>query len=71
MYRFVYDDGFSIRSDLAVTAQEALDQAGIGVPFPQHDLHLVSVNPDASAQLGGGPSPPPRRGLPSSSGDEG
>jgi potassium efflux system protein len=38
------NNGFSIRSELAVAAQEALRQAGISVPFPQRDLHLVSVN---------------------------
>ena len=38
------NDGFSIRSELTVAIQEALKQAGISVPFPQRDLHLVSVN---------------------------
>jgi small-conductance mechanosensitive channel len=38
------NDGFSIRSELTVAVQEALRQAGISVPFPQRDLHLVSVN---------------------------
>ncbi len=39
-----FDGGYSIRSELAVAVQEALKKAGIGVPFPQRDLHLVSVN---------------------------
>jgi len=47
-----FDDGYSIRSDLAVAIQEALGEAGIGVPFPQRDLHLVSVSPNAAAGLG-------------------
>jgi len=38
------NDGYSIRSELAVAVQEVLKQAGIGVPFPQRDLHIVSVN---------------------------
>ena len=38
------NDGFSIRSELTVAVQEALKNAGINVPFPQRDLHLVSVN---------------------------
>ena len=38
------NDGFSIRSELTVAVQEALKKAGINVPFPQRDLHLVSVN---------------------------
>ena len=38
------NDCYSIRSELAVAVQEALKQAGISVPFPQRDLHLVSVN---------------------------
>ena len=38
------NNGFSIRSELSVAVQEALRQAGISVPFPQRDLHLVSVN---------------------------
>jgi potassium efflux system protein len=46
-----FDDGYSTRSDIAVAVQEALDQAGIGVPFPQRDLHLVSVSPTAAANL--------------------
>jgi small-conductance mechanosensitive channel len=46
-----FGDGYSTRSDLAVAIQEALDEAGIGVPFPQRDLHLVSVSPTAAADL--------------------
>jgi len=46
-----FSDGYSTRSDIAVAVQEALDAAGIGVPFPQRDLHLVSVSPTAAAEL--------------------
>ncbi len=56
-----FDDGLTIRSELAVAIQEALKQANIGVPFPQRDLHLVSVNPNAASDLGATtrPSSPP------------
>ena len=47
-----FDDGLTIRSELAVAIQEALKQAGIGVPFPQRDLHMVSVSPSAASDLG-------------------
>jgi potassium efflux system protein len=42
----------SIRSEIAVAVQQALDDAGIGVPFPQRDLHLISVPPSAASDLG-------------------
>jgi small-conductance mechanosensitive channel len=42
----------SIRSEIAVGVQQALDKAGIGVPFPQRDLRLISVPPNAAADLG-------------------
>jgi potassium efflux system protein len=54
-----FDDGYSTRSDIAVAVQKALDEAGIGVPFPQRDLHLVSVSPNAAADLGSERSPLP------------
>jgi small-conductance mechanosensitive channel len=56
-----FDEGLSTRSALAVAIQEALKQAGIGVPFPQRDLHLVSVSPNAASDLGTTtrPSSPP------------
>ncbi len=60
-----FDDGFPIRSRLAVAIQQALEQAGIGVPFPQRDLHLVSVSPRAASGLGTlrpTPRPPPGSG---------
>ena len=33
----------TVRSDMAVAIQEALAEAGIEVPFPQHDLYLKQV----------------------------
>ena len=59
-----------VRRKLAVAIQEALEQAGIEVPFPQRDLHLVSVSSKAASDLGTAPSPSPRVGPTSDSGDE-
>ena len=42
-----------IRSALTVRVYDALKNAGIEIPFPQHDLHLRSVSPGASAALAG------------------
>ena len=58
-----FGEGFSVRSELAVEIQRALAEAGIGVPFPQRDLHLRSVSESAAAGLGRGgeaghPAPP-------------
>jgi potassium-dependent mechanosensitive channel len=62
-----FDDGYSTKSDLAVAVQEALDEAGIGVPFPQRDLHLVSVSPEAAAELERGTTLSPQGGAVSDS----
>jgi small-conductance mechanosensitive channel len=47
-----FNDGFTVRSELAVAVQRALAEAGIGVPFPQRDLHLRTVSPTAASELG-------------------
>ncbi len=39
---------YTIHSEIAVAVQQALEDAGIGVPFPQRDLRLISV-PDNTA----------------------
>jgi len=39
------------RSDAGVAVAEALAAAGIAIPFPQQDLHLRSVTPEAAAAL--------------------
>ncbi len=66
-----FGDWVKIRSDLSVRVYEALGAAGIAIPFPQHDLHLRSISPEARAALGMqrppeaspaasvGPGPPP------------
>jgi small-conductance mechanosensitive channel len=64
------DAGLSIRSELAVAVQKALEHAGIGVPFPQRDLHLVSVSPNAAPELGTA-TQPSSRPNPTSDTDEG
>lgn len=66
-----FDDGVPTRSDLAVAIQEALDEAGIGVPFPQRDLHLVSVSANAAAELVSGTPSASRPAKTSGPGDEG
>ncbi len=51
----VYDRSFlnthlAIRSEIAIAIQQALDEANIGVPFPQRDLHLISVPPNVVSE---------------------
>jgi potassium efflux system protein len=65
-----FSDGYSTKSDLSVAVQEALAQAGIGVPFPQRDLHVVSVSPGAATELARHSSPSPPPGKPPGSNDE-
>lgn len=47
-----FDNGYLISSELAIAVQEELKQANISVPFPQRDLHLVSVSPDVMPGTG-------------------
>jgi small-conductance mechanosensitive channel len=51
-----YDDAIFVRSALAVNIHAALTEAGIAIPFPQRDLHIVSVSPEARASFTGGTS---------------
>ncbi len=46
-----FDNWVAIRSALAVRVHDALVAAGISIPFPQHDLHLKSVSPEAREAL--------------------
>jgi small-conductance mechanosensitive channel len=48
-----YGESVSIRSHLSVRVHDALADAGIEIPFPQQDLHLRSVSPEARAALDG------------------
>jgi small-conductance mechanosensitive channel len=49
-----FSEGYRVRSELAVEIQRALAEAGIGVPFPQRDLHVRSVSPDLADGLASG-----------------
>ncbi|MGE5238562.1 MAG: hypothetical protein ACM3ON_07155 [Chloroflexota bacterium] len=42
-----------IKSDLSVAINKALAEKGIEIPFPQRDLHLRSISPEARAEIGG------------------
>jgi|SRR5579862_5890224 len=44
-------DSTSVKSQVGLAAMDLLDQAGIEIPFPQRDLRLRAVNPDAAAML--------------------
>ncbi len=46
-----FADWVLTRSQLTVRIHDALKDAGIEIPFPQQDLHLRSISPEASAQL--------------------
>lgn len=45
-------NSYTIHSDIAVAVQQALDDAGIGVPFPQCDLRLISMPDNKSSDSG-------------------
>jgi len=47
-----FADWVRIRSLLTVRIHDAIVEAGIEIPFPQQDLHLRTVSPDAGAALG-------------------
>ena len=38
------DNWLTTRSELSANIYNALDEAGIGIPFPQRDLHITSWN---------------------------
>jgi len=46
-----FSDWVVTKSALTVRIHDALKDAGIEIPFPQNDLHLRSISPEASAQL--------------------
>ncbi len=47
-----------VTSEVALTAMQLLDDAGIEIPFPQRDLHVRSIDPNAAELLA--PSEPQR-----------
>jgi len=60
-----FDQFARISSDLIVGIEAALNEAGIVIPFPQRDLHIKSVDENASRTFRGEPpvepEPPPVR----------
>jgi small-conductance mechanosensitive channel len=50
-----FDQFARIISDLIVGIEAALNEAGIVIPFPQRDLHIKSVDENASRTLRGDP----------------
>jgi len=54
-WTYDYDNSATIRSELVTRMYGALNEAGIELPFPQQDIHLRSVSPEAVARLRGGP----------------
>jgi len=44
-------DWVNIRSELTVRVHEALKAAAIEIPFPQQDVHVRTVSPEAGALL--------------------
>ena len=52
-------DYWAVREDVTVAVKKALDAAGIGIPFPQMDVHLSQPLADESA-----PTRPRRREMP-------
>jgi len=45
-------DFFATKLDLTRRIKEAFDDAGIGIPFPQRDLHLIQDGPVRVGQVG-------------------
>lgn len=60
------DQTVGLTSEIGIGVWEALDRAGISIPFPQRDLHIVAGVPGAGAPWISGPSaapgPPPAGG---------
>lgn len=55
------DNWLRTRSDLSTSIYNALDEAGISIPFPQRDLHIVSWEaPNAAIKLQGSNDPKPQ-----------
>ncbi len=48
-----FDNWIFIASEVTVTIDTALKDAGIEIPFPQQDLHIYSVDPPAPIPEGG------------------
>jgi potassium-dependent mechanosensitive channel len=53
-----FDNFLTIKSDLTLALHDALYANDIEIPFPQRDLHLRSVDPQAVARIGAVQAPP-------------
>jgi potassium-dependent mechanosensitive channel len=53
-----FDSFLGIKSDLTLAVHDALKANQIEIPFPQHDLHLRSIDPQAVARIGAVTAPP-------------
>ncbi|HET9693521.1 MAG TPA: hypothetical protein VFP48_03985, partial [Steroidobacteraceae bacterium] len=48
-----FGDWVTIRTEMTARVYEALQREGIEIPYPQQDMNLRSVSPEAAARLGG------------------
>jgi small-conductance mechanosensitive channel len=46
-----FEEGFGMRSALAIAINAQLRDAGIQIPFPQRDLHVRSIDPETTDRL--------------------
>ena len=46
-----FDSGLTIQSDVAMNIYDALNEAGIHIPFPQQDLHIKSFDPTVQTTI--------------------
>ncbi len=54
-----FNEGMRIKTELNLGIHDALKEAGIEIPFPQRDLHLRSVDPEAGRALASRRTGPP------------
>jgi small-conductance mechanosensitive channel len=45
------NNGVKIKSEVALAVMQLLDDAGIEIPFPQRDLRVRSIDPNAAGLL--------------------
>lgn len=62
-----FNEGLRVRTELNLAIHDALKEAGIEIPFPQRDLHLRSVDPQAGRNLAPRPG---RKELPEAASQE-
>jgi small-conductance mechanosensitive channel len=52
-----FDRWWLVASEVAVAVNDALNEAGIEIPFPRRDLHVRSIDEPAARALAGGAGP--------------